>query len=75
MAPWAMQSVVNLSVIMMSVIILNVVTLSWDVCLEKTLISINSEVFTLAECHCKNVRESKKTYVLALVPWAVQHVL
>jgi hypothetical protein len=60
MAPWAMQSVVNLSVIMMSVIILNVVALSWDVCLEKTLISITSEIFTLDQCRCKNIRESKK---------------
>ncbi len=71
-APWAMQSVVNLSVIMLGVIMLIVMALSSDVCLpwKKTLISITSEVFTLAKCHCKNFRESKKLmYLPCLLVW------
>jgi hypothetical protein len=64
-------SVENLNVIMLVVIMLIVMALSSDVCLEKkTLISITSEIFTLAECHCKNVRESN-----LCTPWAVQQVL
>jgi hypothetical protein len=50
---------------MLGVIMLIVMALSSDVCLEKkTLISITSEIFTLSECCCKNVRESKKLMYL-----------